>query len=465
MSSKSQLGQTGYGTVNDVPPKDESSRQYLNESWVETHVILPSKVVIENSSTIYKYDEDERMISSSQQPVYRDKGFALLFLLHLITFITIGLVYGSYPNNIGTTNPNPNQTASTTATNATMTTIIACSFALSYIVTHITTTLFIPNYSTIAVKASLYLSMFLNITMLSMVFISFPNIFTLLLACICIMWNWWYVHAVQIFIPFAAANLKLATQAISTNAGVYVISFLFGILGLLWMSFWIYTVNGVGLFGTSSDDTQQYKQQQHQDDYYSLSVDNAVIGLKGFSLLLSLYWTMNVLSNIVQTTIAGVTGTWCFDKNNASKCCSSAVTQSLYRSCTYSFGSICFGSLLNAIITTLRVMAQWARDRSRESHNNGAAFLYCILTCILSLIEDIIEYFNQWAFVFVGIWGLDYLESGKRVLELFEARGVTAIISNGLASYVLMNMVIFSSLVCGLFGYGVGRDMTSFWYV
>ena len=97
-----------------------------------------------------------------------------------------------------------------------------------------------------------------------------------------------------------------------------------------------------------------------------------------------------------------------------------------------------------------------------NSDNDGAACLLCIVQCILNLLEDIIEYFNQWAYIFVGIWGLSYLESGKRVLELFEARGVTAIISNGLASYVLMNVVVFSGLVCGVCGFIVGHNGASF---
>jgi Plasma-membrane choline transporter len=55
---------------------------------------------------------------------------------------------------------------------------------------------------------------------------------------------------------------------------------------------------------------------------------------------------------------------------------------------TTSFGSICFGSLLVAIIQALRTIAQ-------EAQNNGDAQIFaCIAQCILGCLASIIEYFN-----------------------------------------------------------------------
>lgn len=41
-----------------------------------------------------------------------------------------------------------------------------------------------------------------------------------------------------------------------------------------------------------------------------------------------------------------------------------------------------------------------------------------------------IQYFNQWAFVFVGLYGYNFLESGKNVINLFKTRGWTTIITD-----------------------------------
>ena len=112
-----------------------------------------------------------------------------------------------------------------------------------------------------------------------------------------------------------------------------------------------------------------------------------------------------------------------------------AVLLSLFRSLTFSFGSICFGSLLQALVSVFRFLVESARNQ-RERNDSGALCL-CVLECIARLFEDILEYFNQWAYVFVGIYGYSYLESGRKVMELFRARGWTALITNSLVGYFL----------------------------
>lgn len=62
---------------------------------------------------------------------------------------------------------------------------------------------------------------------------------------------------------------------------------------------------------------------------------------------------------------------------------------------TTSFGSICFGSLIVAILEALRTLANAARN-----NDDGNAILLCIAECILSCLASIVEYFNRWAFIY-----------------------------------------------------------------
>jgi ABC-type arginine/histidine transport system permease subunit len=117
---------------------------------------------------------------------------------------------------------------------------------------------------------------------------------------------------------------------------------------------------------------------------------------------------------------------------------------------TTSFGSICFGSLLVAILQALRSLA----DQAQQS--DDMAIFACIAECILACLASIVEYFNkvrllvlllplhcrfqkpcyiltvtsflsQWAFVYVGIYGMPYCKAGKSVFELFRNRGWEAV--------------------------------------
>lgn len=145
--------------------------------------------------------------------------------------------------------------------------------------------------------------------------------------------------------------------------------------------------------------------------------------------------------------------TWCFNKTEADGCCSRAIHGSVYRSLTFSFGSICFGSLLQAIVSAFRCLVESARNqRNRDDDSLCGTLLLCILECLARLLEDILQYFNQWAYVFVGVYGYSYLESGRRVLELFRERGFTAIITDKLVEYVLGFTTVVVAILTGCAG-------------
>lgn len=116
----------------------------------------------------------------------------------------------------------------------------------------------------------------------------------------------------------------------------------------------------------------------------------------------------------------------------------------LCSSCTSSLGSICFGSLLVAFIQALRTLAN-----SAQNDSEGNNCLVCIAQCILSILESILEYFNKWAFIYVGLYGYGYIEAGRNVMQLFQNRGWEAIIADDLVSNCL---ALSSLLVAGLTG-------------
>ena len=175
----------------------------------------------------------------------------------------------------------------------------------------------------------------------------------------------------------------------------------------------------------------------------SLSTNNTAIV---FVLLVSFYWVQQVLSNTVQTTVAGTIGTWWFVPDEASSYWSSAIKDSFGRATTYSFGSICLGSFIVAVVQALRAIARQARD------NEDAQLLVCIIDCILGCIQDILEYINKWAYVYVGLYGFSYMDAGRNVWTLFQSKGWTVIITDDLADNVLFMMSVGIGLFCGMIG-------------
>ena len=169
-----------------------------------------------------------------------------------------------------------------------------------------------------------------------------------------------------------------------------------------------------------------------------------------FLLLLSFYFTTQVLQNSVHVTVAGTVGTWWYSPEDASCCCSSAIIGSMVRTMTTSFGSICFGSLIVAILQAVRTLVNVLRTEDNS-------ILLCLADCILSCLESIVQYFNKWAYVYVGLYGYSYLQAGKNVMTLFKNRGWDAIVADDLVSNTLFLVSLVVGLVSGGIGVGVLR--------
>lgn len=284
-------------------------------------------------------------------------------------------------------------------------------------------------------------------------------------------------YAVRVWhkIPFATANLQVALAAVKDNHGLWMLSYLTTFKAYVWIVLWscaviqvvIYSPNW--LYDNCSPDT---------DDDCPVSTRGKFLAI---GMLLSLFWTSQVVSGVFRTTVAGVVGTWWFDPQEArsasasgqggicSCCgCSPAIWKSWIRSSFYSLGSIAFGSLLVGILKVLQFFVRCGRqqrDQQRRMRGiEGTDFVFCFLQFVVDHLEQLVEYVNVWAYVYVGLYGYDYMTAGKQVAGLFKARGWSVIVNDDLMSRSLSMMSLFISLLTGLIGLILGFvffDVTS----
>lgn len=145
----------------------------------------------------------------------------------------------------------------------------------------------------------------------------------------------------------------------------------------------------------------------------------------------SLFWFSEVAKNVVHVTICGVSASWYYLLGTPNMP-SSPTLGSFKRAMTTSFGSICYGSLLVAIIKLLKALA---------SKKNA------FLRCILSIVERLMKYFNTYAFAQVAIYGKSYCEAAKSTWELIEHSGIQAVINDSIISTTLTMASLFCAVV------------------
>eukprot|EP00020_Sapocribrum_chincoteaguense_P009017 CAMPEP_0170741986 /NCGR_PEP_ID=MMETSP0437-20130122/6507_1 /TAXON_ID=0 /ORGANISM="Sexangularia sp." /LENGTH=460 /DNA_ID=CAMNT_0011080585 /DNA_START=110 /DNA_END=1492 /DNA_ORIENTATION=+ len=171
-------------------------------------------------------------------------------------------------------------------------------------------------------------------------------------------------------------------------------------------------------------------------------------------LVLSLYWTSEVIRNVYTCTVAGVASTWYFLGGVRNAIPSNPTLKSFKRATTTSFGSICFGSLIVALIETIRALVRSARSRQN-------ALLLCLVDCLLSCIEGIVRYFNSYAYVLVATYGRSYCDSAKTCFQMFKDLGLFAMINDVIVFRVIGLVTFVGGLVGGLLGALIGRIIIS----
>jgi hypothetical protein len=142
-----------------------------------------------------------------------------------------------------------------------------------------------------------------------------------------------------------------------------------------------------------------------------------VIGLIAFVTFAS-YWITEVLKNVIHVTISGIYGSWYFCSQKPGGFPKGATRGAFRRSVTYSFGSISFGSLLVAIIQFLRQACSVAQKNEAAAGNTVSAILFCVLGCLLSVLDWAVQFINEYAFSYIALYGKAFLPAAKVRLHL-----------------------------------------------
>ena len=123
--------------------------------------------------------------------------------------------------------------------------------------------------------------------------------------------------------------------------------------------------------------------------------------------------------NVIHVTVAGSHAAWYFSGETYAS--TNPTLAAFRRATTYSFGSICFGSMLIAILQTLRRMLQVLQHA--RGRNIVVLILAIIARIVLVFIEALLRFFNFYIFTIVAIYGDSYVTAAKKTMKLFGERG------------------------------------------
>ena len=245
-----------------------------------------------------------------------------------------------------------------------------------------------------------------------------------------------WIYLIQKHIPFAEACIRVSMRAIDAVFGSLCIVALGAmVVQIAWFLTWL--VAAVAILFSMNVDFEKGKPTT-TDGGSARHALNAQVIFALFGLLLSFFWTSQILKNLVHVTVSGVVGVWYFLHPLAMPQ-GNPVWSSLRRACTTSFGSIVLGSLVTATIkalrTTFHLVSSWLRS---EETNCFTLIGLCMIDCLLGMIEAAVEWINVYAYTYMALYGGGYWESANRSFKLMTSRGLDAVINDDLVSTVLL---------------------------
>ena len=396
---------------------------------------------VAQGTPLYKDSSDPAVKQRIITQGYQDIWAALLFIIQVIAAFAV-MIYNLSQNNI-----NPETVfGDYNLTSQSARTLVALAPRVAYIFAAVIFAIFATILMRVCTRPYIWIMNILAICLLiaqaAAAFARkewFAAVILAVFAVLTILWLW----CVHKRIPFAAAHLKQATIVIFRYWGVYVVTVV--AVFVLWAYSIVWFLMAYPAY------------QNYRDRITGKSSIEARYVVASVFFLLMMLWTSQVIANTSHVTTAGSVATWFFFWSSPGMP-ANPTPPSLKRALTTSFGSICFGSLIIAILKfiyyTVRALA-----------SQCDSFLACVLVCLLGCIVNLMEYFNIYALTHVAIYGSSFITAAKQTWNMIKQNGFSAMINDSLVYPVLS----LTSLICALtiaviagFVYATGLDNESF---
>mmetsp|Transcript_33694 Transcript_33694/g.42428 ORF Transcript_33694/g.42428 Transcript_33694/m.42428 type:complete len:669 (+) Transcript_33694:184-2190(+) len=146
----------------------------------------------------------------------------------------------------------------------------------------------------------------------------------------------------------------------------------------------------------------------------------------GLYMLFSWFWTSQFVIAMGQIVVAMAVSTWYFCTEKKKQIGNLTVITSIKKSLFYHIGTGAFGSLIIAIIKTIRAIIAYFQRKAKKSGNKVLQAVLCCIQCCMWCIEKCMKFLNKNAYIQTAIYGYNFCKSAKKAFFLI-ARNIVRI--------------------------------------
>lgn len=253
-------------------------------------------------------------------------------------------------------------------------------------------------------------------------------------------------------VPFMIAVTKLVAEVIEHHPCMITVGIVGAFLGIFW------TVSAMFSFAAIF---------AHFRTDFSTGTNYRYPAI--FIVALMFSWGAGVVSNVCHVTYCGVFGRWYYCINSSDREESSGseglreydpdsptLWPSLKVAISTSLGSICCGSFLVAFVRAMQAVVDQMQQDAAGEGNYIVTIALCCLKCFINCIGDILEYFNDWAYVQCALRGVSFIEAARITLAMMTISNVKYIVMDLLLNSLVNMGSLIVALASALAGAGVG---------
>ena len=169
-------------------------------------------------------------------------------------------------------------------------------------------------------------------------------------------------------------------------------------------------------------------------------------------MLFSWFWTSQFIVAVGQITIALAVVAWYFT-HNKEKIGNGTVWWSMKTIGRYHMGTAAFGSLIIAIIKTIRAVLLYIQKKARNTKNKALEVVVAAIGCCMWCVEKCMKFLNKNAYIQTAIYGTSFCSSCKKAFYLIVRNILRVAAVNMVADFILFLGRLFIPVVSTLVAY------------
>ena len=134
-------------------------------------------------------------------------------------------------------------------------------------------------------------------------------------------------------------------------------------------------------------------------------------------MLFSWFWTSQFIIAAGQLVISMSVATWFFTKDKKT-IGNATFFRCMGKAMFWHLGTAAFGSLLIAIIKTIRVVIAYLQNKAKKSGNKIAQIVLCVIQCYMWCLEKCMKFLNKNAYIQTAIFGYSFCKAAKQAFFL-----------------------------------------------